>query len=335
MICVPISAESNAAMLSLVMRAEGQPADIHEFRLDALREPPHVERLIAAAGRPVMATCRSVGEGGAFGGTGEERRAVLRRAVDAGAAYVDLEPGDLAGLGDCGKTIRIASLHDFDRVPEDLEDRIAALCDTDAEWVKFAVAAHSHADNLKVLEALAKATKPAIAIAMGPLGVVTRILGRRFGSMVVFGSIDRGLESAPGQVTAAELARLYRVESITPDSMLIGFLGHPDHPTQGHVVHNRAFANAGMDAVCIPFFARDARDFLDSIPDRAGLTNLVVDEAHGAAALEWAGGATESAERAGHADVLVRMDGYWLADHGGEPAESDAAVIRSAQRRVQ
>lgn len=327
MICIPVSAESNTAMIALVARAESRPGDIHEFRFDALREAPQVERLIAAAGRPVMATCRSVKEGGAFAGSDGERRAVLRRAVDAGAAYVDMEPGDIAALGCCGGAIRIASFHDFTGVPEDLDSRVADLAAAGAEWIKFAVAARSHADSLRVLDALSKSPKPAIGIAMGEAGVMTRILGRRFGGMAAFGSIDAGLESAPGQLTAAELARVYRVESITGGTTLLGFLGHPDRRTDGHSVHNRAFANAGMDAVCIPFFTRDARDFLERVPDRIGLARLMVDGAHGAAALEWAGGATERAGRAGRADTLVRMDGYWLADCGDASAPDSADAV--------
>lgn len=331
MICIPISGSTNESMLALIAQAEKEPADLYEYRFDCMDESPDVETLIKAASRPVMATCRSVNEGGSFRGGFAERRSILRRAGFAGAAYIDSEASDLASLAECGGAIRIISMHDFDATPVDLEYRISALSSTPADWVKFAVTARSYADNLTLFKALAKCTKPAIAIAMGEMGVVSRILGPRFGSRVTFGSLGTGLESAPGQTTATDLVELYRVRSITDKTRLLGYLGHPDHPADGHLVHNRAFRNAGMDAVCIPFLARDAGDFLNSIPDGIGLCRLAVAPCHERDALAWAASATPEARRNGGANVLCRIDGHWVADHTVRPATTESVVIRDME----
>lgn len=332
MICIPISATTNEDMLALVNRAEKEPADLYEFRFDYLAELPRVERLVAAASRPVMATCRSAKEGGHFRGSAAERRSILQRAGLAGAAYLDVEPADIAAVEGYGKATRIVSIHNFHRTPADLDSLVDTLAATQAEWIKFAVAARFHVDNLKVFAALAKSPKPAIAVAMGEIGLVSRIMGCRFGSRVTFGSIDTGLESAPGQITAADLANLYRVHGIGEGTQLHGYLGHPDYPTKGHVIHNRAFANAGMDAVCIPFPARDAMEFLKAIPSGLGLHRLAVDDVHGRAALAWAGDATANAARTGRANVLLNMNGYWLADNTELPSTSESTFIRVAAR---
>lgn len=314
MICIPIGAETNEAMLALVARADKEPADLYEYRFDLMEEKPEVERLLAAAGRPVIATCRSLAEGGGFRGGVAERRSILRRAGLAGAAYIDCEADDAASLEDRGGAVRIVSMHDFDETPADLDRRVSALTAGPAEWVKFAVTARRHTDNLKVFAVLAACPKPAIAVAMGEMGAATRILGLRFGSRVAFGSLEPGLESAPGQTTARDLADLYRVRRIGAATEIHGHLGHPDRPADDHVVQNRAFADAGMDAVCVPFPARDAAEFLQSMPDGLGLRRLTVDPRHAAAALTWAGDATPEARRAGGATVLVNVDGGWLAD---------------------
>ena len=329
MICIPISADTNERMLALIGQAELEPGDLYEYRFDAMKESPLVELLIGAASRPVMATCRSVNEGGGFRGGFAERRSILRRASLAGAAYVDSEASDLASLEGYGNAVRIISMHDFDKTPDDLDYRISALAATPADWVKFAVTARSHADNLKVFEMLARCPKPAIAIAMGEMGVVSRILGPRFGSRVTFGSLGTGLESAPGQLTATDMAHQYRVNGITARTHVCGFLGHPEHPDTGHTVHNRAFVHAGMDAVCIPFFVRDAAEFLSSIPDGVGLRHLAIDERHAAAALAWAGDATAGARRAGKASVLVNMNGHWLADYTESFVTTKSVVMRN------
>ena len=41
--------------------------------------------------RPVLVSCRPVWEGGRFRGSEEERHSILRRALDLGADWVDLE----------------------------------------------------------------------------------------------------------------------------------------------------------------------------------------------------------------------------------------------------
>ncbi len=309
MICIPFSAETNDQMLALIARAEKETADLYEYRFDAMSEKPEVERLMAAASRPIIATCRSVSEGGGFRGGFAERRSILRRAGLAGAAYIDSEASDLASLEDCGDVTRINSLHDFDGTPAELDYSVSALASTQAEWVKIAVTARRHGDNLKVFAALAKCPKPAIATVMGPLGVVSRILGGRYGSRVTYGSLDSGFESAPGQTTARDLAHLYRVHSITGATVIHGFLGNLDKPVPGHIVHNRAFANAGLDAVCVPFLAGDdAGEFLSSLPDALGLRSLAVDGRH--------------------AELLVKKDDHWLADDTDSPIASESAVLR-------
>jgi 3-dehydroquinate dehydratase-1 len=53
------------------------------------------------------------------------------------------------------------------------------------------------------------AERPVITMAMGGLGVVSRIAGEAFGSCLSFGSVGEG--SAPGQVSAGELGRILDV----------------------------------------------------------------------------------------------------------------------------
>lgn len=263
MICIPIIAETNAAVLDLLAAAAGEPADLHELRLDALREPPRVEDLVAASSRPVIATCRSVKEGGHFAGGDRERRDILARAARAGARYLDLEPADLDELRGVGNATLIASLHDFDKTPDNLTELVLGLAALEsADWVKFAVTPRRPTDNLIVFEALARCPKPAIGIAMGELGLVTRVLGGRFGSRVTFGSLRRGVESAPGQPTARELAEVYRVKRITPSTSVYGVRDDGAAAGANHIECNRRFSELALNAVCLPLAAADTGELL-------------------------------------------------------------------------
>ncbi len=315
MICIPLSAATNADMAELLRRAGKEPADAHELRLDSLREPPNVEELVAASSRPVVATCRSRREGGAFEGADADRRDILLRAARAGAAYLDAEAMDVPLLKDRGSAVLIASLHDFRETPADLDAKVRDLASLPADWVKFATAANSPADNLRVFSAIRRCPKPCIGLAMGEVGLMSRILGLSFGSRLTYGSLEAGRESAPGQPTSRDLADLYQVKRIGEETEIYGLLANPVAQSKGYILHNRAFAELQVDAVYIPFLSRKAAEFLDFIPDALNVRGLSVSIPHKQAALAWAKQASESARRIGAANTLTLTGAGWRADN--------------------
>ena len=331
MICLPIVAGSNREALARLAEASAEPADLHELRLDLIRERPDVETLVAASPRPVVATCRSEKQGGGFRDGPAERLAVLERAVLAGAAFVDAEEDVIGGLRRREGTRVIASWHDFARTPADLRELVGRLASLPGDWIKFAVTPADQDDNLRIFDAIAASPKPAIGIAMGELGLPSRVLGPAYGSRVTFGSLSRGLESAPGQPTAAELAGLYRVRELTRSTAVYGLLGDPVAQSSGYVYHNRAFALTGIDAVYIPFLSRNPALFRDFIPGKIPLRGLSVTLPHKLAALELAPACSESARLAGAANTLCRRDGGWFADNTDFSAVVETVRVKAAR----
>ncbi|MDR0361806.1 MAG: type I 3-dehydroquinate dehydratase [Planctomycetota bacterium] len=327
MICISLSAGTNEELLELLSRSAREPVDVVELRLDALEETPLVEILVKASPYPVVAVCRSEKEGGHFSGTAKARRETLRKAVLAGAKYVDAESADLEHIGEREGLIRIASFHDFKKTPANLEAKAMELAANPlADWVKIAVAAQKTADNLKIFAALGSLPKPAVAAAVNDIGLVTRILGHRFGSRMAIGCLAEGLETTPAQPTARDLRDLYRVEAITGKTAIFGLLTGPNAHSDRHIFHNRAFAEAGLDAVSIPFRVADAGEFLDSIPEALGMTLIEVDATHRKAALEWADTATKAAWTEGEASVLIRKQDGWVAEYRNRPIEVTEAL---------
>jgi 3-dehydroquinate dehydratase/shikimate dehydrogenase len=331
LICIPIVAGSNREALSNLAEASAEPADLHELRLDLIRERPDVEALVAASSRPVIATCRSEKQGGGFGDGPAERLAVLERAALAGAAFVDAEEDVIGGLRRREGTRIIASWHDFAKTPPDLFGLVGRLAALPGDWIKFAVTPADQDDNLRVFDAVAASPKPAIGIAMGEMGLPSRVLGPAYGSRVTFGSLSRGLESAPGQPAAAELAGLYRVRELTGNSAVYGLLGDPVAQSPGYVYHNRAFSLAGVDAVYIPFLSRNPALFRDVIPGRIPLRGLSVTIPHKLAALELASTRSDSARLAGAANTLCRRDGGWFADNTDFSAVAETVREKAAR----
>ena len=160
----------------------------------------------------------------------------------------------------------ICSHHDFAGVPSNLEQIYESMAATEARILKIAVQADDATDCLPVFRLLERARsakgREMIAIAMGPAGIMTRILGPSRGSFLTYGSLDDESATAPGQLTARALREVYRIDRIDQQTEVIGIIGKPvGHSLSPHI-HNAAFADAGLNAVYIPFEVRDAVSFM-------------------------------------------------------------------------
>jgi 3-dehydroquinate dehydratase/shikimate dehydrogenase len=242
-------------------RDEVVDADLVELRLDATCDPDPAGAL-AGRRHPVIVTCRPQWEGGQFAGREEEREALLWRAWELGADYVDVEhaarfaPSMLARTG--GQRV-VLSLHDFAGVPRDLSARATAMCDTAAEVVKVAVKTARLTDALEVFGLGRRlAGRAFVAIGMGMPGLATRVLAARVGSCWTYA----GSAWAPGQLPAARLCDEFRFRSLTSDTAVYGVVGRPIAHSVSPAMHNAAFAAEGLDAVYLPLEAADADDVL-------------------------------------------------------------------------
>ena len=103
----------------------------------------------------------------------------------------------------------IASYHNFDHTPPDLESILAQACATGAQIAKVASHVNRWADNRRILEALSRDwPKPVIVTGMGDVGQITRIAGPSRGSFLSYASAPAGEQSAPSQLSLAEIGRL-------------------------------------------------------------------------------------------------------------------------------
>ncbi|HEV2536499.1 MAG TPA: type I 3-dehydroquinate dehydratase [Streptosporangiaceae bacterium] len=190
-----------------------------EVRLD-LMGSFDVEKLVAGSPVPLVLTCRPERERGGFAGPEPERLAVLRAACEAGAAYIDVETDSLdrvAGWGGSPTRI-IASQHWYDTMPSGLHEEYLRLRDR-CDVVKLVGTAHEPADVLPVLELLATAATPVIAMAMGAAGTCTRILAPAFPHTVLtYGSAAAASQTAPGQLTVDEMTGRYGLGAVGPST---------------------------------------------------------------------------------------------------------------------
>jgi 3-dehydroquinate dehydratase / shikimate dehydrogenase len=231
-------------------------ADMVELRLDGLQD---IDVAGALAGRklPVIVTCRPTWEGGRFDGSEEQRRSILREALDRGAEYADVEWR--AGFADLIRRDPrriVLSSHDFQRVPEDLAARVTAMRQVGAGTIKIAITAARVSDAL-VLRPIG-ADRDAVVIAMGNPGLPSRLLASRFGSRWTYA----GDAIAPGQIPASRMLDEFRFRDVGPSTAIYGVVGNNVMHSLSPSMHNAAFRATGRDAVYVPLAAADVADLV-------------------------------------------------------------------------
>jgi 3-dehydroquinate dehydratase/shikimate dehydrogenase len=270
----------------LAGRDAATAADLVELRLDGIAD---VDVAGALRGRrvPAIVTCRPLWEGGRFDGSEEERRRLLVEALACGAEYVDIEwramredPG-LGGFSDLVSSHLsrvVVSTHDFDGMPADVRARAATMRATGAAVVKVAITARRLSDTLPLVE-IGRGGE-AVVIGMGDAGLPSRLLATRFGSRWTYA----GPAVAPGQMPASQMIEDFRFRTIGASTALYGATGKDVMRSGVAERFNAVFAEAGLDAVCVPLCAADAED-LGTFKSAFGFAG-VVDAAASAEAVD-------------------------------------------------
>lgn len=253
MICVTIGRGRHSSLAEEWKAAAEAGAKLVELRIDCLRRDPDVKRLLAQRHTPLVFTIRRAVDGGLWRGNEEKRQQYIREAIAAGVDYVDLEMDVAPKIRRFGKTKRVVSYHNLKNTPAELAD-LAEQCDEmDADVVKLATLASSVEDASRVLEIGAEGAVPTIAIAMGDVGVFTRILGRKYGAPFTYAGFNPERVFAAGMPIFQDLQRDYQYDQIDADTEVYGVIGDPIGHSLSPAIHNASFRRLGLNKVLVPF----------------------------------------------------------------------------------
>lgn len=225
-IIAPIT--SQASLDTLRADVSAAPVDLVEWRVDlyeafqeAITSQERFEAVeyglsyvLEQSPVPVLATVRTIDEGGVASISAEEYATLVARlaeSADAVDVQVDkpLEEDRVRWLIRYAQSVGavvVASHHDFVQTPpeEEIFGRLYAMKVLGADIVKVAYRTDGPADALAVMNAQMRARtvlrKPVIAIGMGGAGALTRIGGNAIGSAATFAAVSGA--SAPGQLNA-------------------------------------------------------------------------------------------------------------------------------------
>ncbi len=214
-ICVSIQSRTSEQTVEDVKRV-GRDSDLIEIRMDYREEPLDLAGIVEASKAPLIGTNRRADQGGKAKETEKERVQLLREAVKAGFAYVDLASTteDLEKVVEDLKKDRaiiIVSYHDFEN-PLDttqLESKYSELKSTGCDLVKIIGWTDSIQDNLPYIKFNNKHPGN-VSFGMGEKGVTSRIMAPLSGALYTYASLDEGKELAPGQVPLSHLREIYR-----------------------------------------------------------------------------------------------------------------------------
>jgi 3-dehydroquinate dehydratase type I len=214
-ICVSILPKAVPEALRLIEKAEVAHADFIEVRLDCLKDCLENHRgladLAANGKTPKIATDKSLR-------TETEQRQMLLSAAKSGFEYVDVELST-PQLEDLVKELKaldakpVVSFHKFDGSLgiSELNSILEREISSGAEVCKIVTTAKRIEDNLTTLNFTSTASSKAklVCFCMGELGKVSRLLSPLFGGFFTFASLERGSETASGQMTIQEMKAAY------------------------------------------------------------------------------------------------------------------------------
>lgn len=305
LLCETATGRSMAELIAA--RDAALDADMIELRLDGV-EQLDVAAALADRRRPVLVTCRPDWEGGRFDGSEAERYAILSRALDLGADFVDVELAAVRSYGDpsFGDLLEraperiVLSSHDFEGVPADLEARVRDMRRSGAATIKIAVAVRRLSDLLP-LRAIAR-NGDAVVVGMGDVGVPSRLLAAHFGSRWSYA----GNGVAPGQIPARRMVEEFRFRSVTARTRIFGVVSGRAMHSLSPLLHNAAFAAAGIDAVYVPLQPADFHDF-EQFAAAFGVEGVSVTIPFKGDALRAAARADDLTRQVGAANTLRRI----------------------------
>jgi 3-dehydroquinate dehydratase/shikimate dehydrogenase len=281
MICAPLMGHSVEQMLSDMYKAKSQGADLAELRLDCIQNFTPIQDLKFLLNNkplPVVIVYRPKWEGGMYEGDELTRLEALYLAKDLGAEYIDLELQVACDLMEeqrwsrqsSSKIIVSCFIDTMHSAKEDLSFLIARMQSTGADIIKLVANASDITQLSRIFRVVSHCQVPLIAYSVGERGLISQLLGPKFGGAFVYGSVEGN--SVPGIPTLDNLKEAYKIEYIDSETKVFGLISKPVGHSKGPLLHNPTFRHIGFNGIYVPMLVDDLKEFFSiySSPDFAG-----------------------------------------------------------------
>lgn len=219
-ICVTITGITDYQILNDIKHLKNYDFDLIELRIDYYENVEDYNKVIellkqikVVSEKPILFTFRTNGEGGMHEMSEEKYFLLNQNIIKSGFVdLIDIELfsneksiKDIISLAKNKDVKVIMSNHEFSKTPskEEIISRLVKMQGYGADITKIVVLPNSEEDVLTLMSAAVemkkeKADRPFITIAMGSLGIVTRLAGNLLGSCITFTTLNK--PSALGQI---------------------------------------------------------------------------------------------------------------------------------------
>ncbi len=277
MIAVPIIASTTNEALKDMKEASGI-ADVIELRLDFIKDinKKNLKRLLSKSqkskisgglensknfqskAKKVIVTDRKM------------RISLIKEAIKLNADIIDLdisigEKTIKQIIKNKGRTRIIVSFHNFKKTSKkEITKKYNKIKKLNPDIIKIVTLANSINDNIVIFNIIRKAkkeNKKIIALCMEEKGEISRILSPLLGAQLTFASLKKGKESAPGQITANALKKIYKINKLNKPK-IFGLVGNPVKQSKGVITHNKSFQKLKLNSIYINFLVDDLSSFI-------------------------------------------------------------------------
>lgn len=256
MLVTVIQAKNYDDAYAQMMRVAGQSCAF-ELRLDTweILNFEAVAKLRARFSQYFIFTLRRFDQGGFYLGSEVERLTDILRLCACGPDCLDLEydvdAEFVVHLAQNYPDIQLmASFHDFDKTPDDLDLVLARMQAPYFAFYKIAGFARSSVDALRML-VFVRQHKNVTGLCMGELGECTRILGLVVGNVFDYACVVDEFANAPGQLSLQTLLETFHYQHLNQDTKIYAVLGDPVNKSSGIFVHNQTIRFLDVNAVYV------------------------------------------------------------------------------------
>lgn len=287
--CAAVTAETVEGMIAEMKLAKSVTADLVDLRLDHLKEfngEADLAQLLNDRPLPAIVSYRPKWEGGLYEGDESARIAILYKAMELGAEYVDVElkaapefvknqPKSLSGEPLPCRVI--VAYHNFEKTPslKELVSIVDQIKDVGANIVKVVATANDICDCKPIFELLETVKTPTIAFSLGIRGEITRELAPKYGAFLTYGGLTAHHEGHGAWVPPSiqELLDVYLLRRVGKETKVFGVCANPVGHSKSPLLLNAAMIETDVDGVYVPFLVEKAiATFFDTFDDFAGFS---------------------------------------------------------------
>ncbi|KAI7747687.1 hypothetical protein M8C21_029025, partial [Ambrosia artemisiifolia] len=283
LVCAAIECETIQDMVKSIEKAKEEGADLVELCMDSVSHVIHtadVELLFKQTTLPAIVSFRLNSQNKSSIGDLEHKcLQILRLAIQLNVEFVELDfelgsdvISELMQKRENSKIIVSGYVKSGVCCKESVGNLLVGLQSTGADIVKVVTEVAYITDVAPVFHVLTHSQVPVIVRAVGDRGLISQLLGPKYGAFMVCGSLEG--KSVPGFPPLLSINNVYKLDNVDMDTKVFGVVSNPVGHSKGPLLHNPAFRYCGFNGIYVPLLVDNLKEFLRvySCSDFAGFS---------------------------------------------------------------